>query len=894
MPLHPDPARPGDGLVFTGGMNGCAFVATDVNPHTDTFQLWHFQSYSAKNNLIGGADFRAGKTVTDWFGPDEYRSPHPFTFEVTNVLHHGPDGWHVTSQESVQEHGNPHIGRQTTRPFRLDPPGEADRVQMTVGPYHINAKEQVERFDDLANKLQGKLPPTTDPKFRTVRNELLGQLGDLRSRLVAQADAVGALTQPGTTMQQVHDGAAALHQQAAADHQHAQGESMLFTARMSALGHANPRFHELEALQRQLFDEFAPQDDRSWLSVMSRDSAGQLQRLAEEQQHDPAPGFGSLPSAPPDTTHGTGASEHQQSRAMDVDEPAPAVPHRQDADGDTVMQEHSESNGRKRGRDEDEADRPVDEREAKRQRTPSYENTDAVMHDRGYQAVGTRHPLTQDLMSYLGGEPKVHPPMSSSLLGKVNPHTAPVHPGEGFRPGNDLNACLENVEAYRDTHFGRPRVSGQTLHGNVEPIPGNTLWKRHDGPALFGEGDAAVRKLMEKVQAGGPGSFATVLGVGKEGAGHAVALVHDRDGQLRWADLTDRKVTPAAGGMPENFRSDWTVWASVADPRENNISGPHDPNFMDTYSTFTRPPAEHTPEPMDVDDFGTVPPSEAGGRAGGFAEDRPVALQNHTEQSHEQIRTTNVEQQGAQQAFGSRPSETQAPHPGDAPPPPPPPPPSAPARWRAAVTPRRRPRRRPSTTRRPATRRTSTPRWTSTRRAGRHTPAQDAGGRRADRGRRHRPRLAARAGRLPQRGAALQRPADDAIRHRPALAHRALGADPPGGERSRRAFRGVGVGRTHQRHHGVQEVPAGAQRRRGEGLPGGQGTLGRHRRAARRTARGSVAPAVAPGVAPRPRRPGVRLHRALPDHVVRLVRGRPGGRARRGGDAGPPRRLPAG
>ncbi|MEV7175321.1 hypothetical protein [Kitasatospora sp. NPDC093679] len=623
VPLHPDPARPGDGLVFTGGMNGCAFVATDVNPHTDTFQLWHFQSYSAKNNLIGGADFRAGKTVTDWFGPDEYRSPHPFTFEVTNVLHHGPDGWHVTSQESVQEHGNPHIGKQTTRPFRLDPPSEADRVQMTVGPYHINAKEQVERFDDLANKLQNKLPPATDPKFLTVRNELLGQLGDLRGRLVAQADAVGALTQPGTTMQQVHDGAAALQQQAAVDRQHAQDESMLFTARMSALGQANPRFHELEALKRQLFDEFAPQDERSWLSVMSRDSEGQLQRLAEEQhQHDPAPGFGSLPSAqPPDATHGTGASEHRQSRAMDVDEPAPAVPHRQDADGDTVMQERSEPNSRKRGRDED--DRPVAEREAKRQRTPSYENSDAVMHDRGYQAVGTRHPLTQDLMGYLGGEPKVHPPMSSSLLGKVNPHAAPVHPGEGFRPGNDLNACLENVEAYRDTHFGRPRVSGQTLHGNVEPIPGNTLWKRHDGPALFGEGDAAVRKLMEKVQAGGPGSFATVLGAGKEGAGHAVALVHDRDGQLRWADLTDRKVTPATGGMPENFRSDWTVWASVADPHENNISGPHDPNFMDTYSTFTRPPAEHAPEPMDVDAFGTVPPSETVGRSTGDAPPPP-------------------------------------------------------------------------------------------------------------------------------------------------------------------------------------------------------------------------------------------------------------------------------
>ncbi|GAA4836323.1 toxin glutamine deamidase domain-containing protein [Kitasatospora terrestris] len=611
VPLHPDPARPGDALVFTGGMNGCAFVATDVNPHTDTFQLWHFQSYSAKNNLIGGADFRAGKTVTDWFGPDEYRSPHPFTFEVTNVLHHGPDGWQITSQESVQEHGNPHIGRQTTRPFRLDPPTEADRVRMTVGPYHINAKEQVERFDDLANKLVGKLPPATDQKLLPVRNELLAQVRDMRARLAQQADAVGALKQPDTTMQQVHDGAVALHQQAAADHQFAQDQAMLFTARISAMGHSSERFHELESLQRQLFAEFAPQNDRSWLSVMSRDSAGQLQSLADAQQHDPAAGFGSLPtSTPPATTHGTGTGtgtpEHRQSDPMDVDQADRTAPHQRDADGDAVMHEPAQPNDRKRGRDEDDDpdEQPVAEREAKRRRTPSYENTDAVMHDRGYQAVDREHPLTQELVRYLGGEPTVHPPMSSLLLGKVNPHAAPVHPAEGFRVGNDLNACLENVEAYRDTHFGRPRVSGQTLHGTVEPIPGNTLWKRHDGPALFGEGDAAVAKLMDTVRAGGPGSFATVLGAGKEGAGHAVALVHDRDGQLRWADLTDRKVTPATGRMPENFRSGWTLWASVADPRENNISGPHDPDFMDTYSTFTRPGPEPTPEPMDVDGFG--------------------------------------------------------------------------------------------------------------------------------------------------------------------------------------------------------------------------------------------------------------------------------------------------
>ncbi|MFC8721858.1 toxin glutamine deamidase domain-containing protein, partial [Kitasatospora sp. NPDC057198] len=297
----------------------------------------------------------------------------------------------------------------------------------------------------------------------------------------------------------------------------------------------------------------------------------------------PAPTPHQAPPAPPSTTaHGTGASEHQQPR------PADATASARSADGDTPPSQPAPSNSRKRGRDEDEDDQPVSEREPKRSRTPSYENSDAVMQDRGFRAVGPHDPLTQDLVSHLGGEAKAHPPVTPELLGKVNPHAAPVHPGEGFRVGDDLNACMENVEAYRDTHFGRPRVAGQTLHGDVEQNPGSTLWKRHDAPARFGEGTAAVPKLMETVRAGGPGSFATVLGAGREGTGHVVALVHDQDGQLRWADLSDRTTAPATGGLPENFRSDWTVWASVADPHGNNISGPHDPEFVSTYSDFAR------------------------------------------------------------------------------------------------------------------------------------------------------------------------------------------------------------------------------------------------------------------------------------------------------------------
>ncbi|WP_033219570.1 toxin glutamine deamidase domain-containing protein [Kitasatospora phosalacinea] len=337
-----------------------------------------------------------------------------------------------------------------------------------------------------------------------------------------------------------------------------------------------------------------------------------------------AQGFGSLPSPPPPGVQ-RGAEpmdldsppRSPAAEPMDLDTP-PVEPHPVDRDGDAVMKEADQpptdqppahqpqgaaEPGTKRGREEDEEEssgEPV----AKRQRTPEYENSSAVMTDRGYDRIGPEHPLTGELVNYLGGAPKLHPPMSNSLLQKVNPHREPASPDALFRPGNDLNACLENVEAYRDTHFGRPRVSGRTVQGTVEPIPGNTLWKRHDGPALFGQGPDAVQKLMDRVRDGGPGSFATVLGIGASGSGHghAVALVHDRDGTLRWADLTDRKVTVANGAMPDNYRADWTVWASVADPHENNISGPHDPQFMERFSTFTG--SADRPDPMDIDTFG--------------------------------------------------------------------------------------------------------------------------------------------------------------------------------------------------------------------------------------------------------------------------------------------------
>ncbi|MFJ5884496.1 toxin glutamine deamidase domain-containing protein [Kitasatospora cineracea] len=329
-------------------------------------------------------------------------------------------------------------------------------------------------------------------------------------------------------------------------------------------------------------------------------------KIATPRRRTPA---GPDAERPPVRTDGPGHEPSQQRPAVPGQHesgPKPEqrttgpVEHRTPADADAG----TGPNDRTRGRED--RDEPGTERDPKRRRTPAYENTDGVLNDRGYRSFGPDHPLTKDLTGYVGGADRPHPAMSNSLLQKVNPHEAPVHEGPGGRRPEDLNACLENVEAYRDTHFGRPRVSGQTLHGTVEPVPGNALWKRHDGPARFGEGPDGIQKLMEQVKQGGPGSFATVLGAGKDGgAGHAVALVHDRDGTLRWADLTDRKVTVADGSMPENFGKDWTVWASVADPHENNISGPHDRDFMETYSDFPRPEERPLPEPTaDHEGFG--------------------------------------------------------------------------------------------------------------------------------------------------------------------------------------------------------------------------------------------------------------------------------------------------
>ncbi|MEV6207938.1 toxin glutamine deamidase domain-containing protein [Kitasatospora sp. NPDC051914] len=207
---------------------------------------------------------------------------------------------------------------------------------------------------------------------------------------------------------------------------------------------------------------------------------------------------------------------------------------------------------------------------AKRRRTPAYENTDAVLHDRGYRPADTdQHAALRDFT-----EGHRFPEPTPELLSLITPHRQPVSPGPDFRLGDDLQSCLEAVEAYRDTHYGRPRPSGQSLTGSVEQHAAQVLNRRHDLPHLFGEGRPAVDSLLDHVRRGGPGSFATVL-VGREGeVGHTVALVNGTDGQLRWVDpSTHRSWDATPGSLPDPRTTGWKVWASAAGPDESTLPG---------------------------------------------------------------------------------------------------------------------------------------------------------------------------------------------------------------------------------------------------------------------------------------------------------------------------------
>ncbi|MFJ1708055.1 toxin glutamine deamidase domain-containing protein [Kitasatospora sp. NPDC088346] len=228
----------------------------------------------------------------------------------------------------------------------------------------------------------------------------------------------------------------------------------------------------------------------------------------------------------------------------------------------------------KRARDEDvrsEETAPP----AKRQRTPSYENTAAVLEGRGLQPP-TREQF-EALTDHLAGKgegrfPKVTP----ELLEAVNPHRDAIN-------GDDLHNCLEVTEALRDTHYGRPRPSARPYEGRPEDSPAWTLLKRHDTPHKWGVDQGGVDLLLEKVHEAGPGSFSTVL-FGKPGEeGHAVALVHGQDGKLMWADPSTRQTWEAEPGkLPGEWAEGQHVWAATSGPHEETIAAEMDHSIFES------------------------------------------------------------------------------------------------------------------------------------------------------------------------------------------------------------------------------------------------------------------------------------------------------------------------
>ncbi|MGW4652388.1 toxin glutamine deamidase domain-containing protein [Kitasatospora sp. NPDC004289] len=307
---------------------------------------------------------------------------------------------------------------------------------------------------------------------------------------------------------------------------------------------------------------------------------------AGQGQVPPAAGFGSPDQAPPvlGRVTPTAVPDGSLPKAPASRSDGTPPPH-QPAPG------HGNGTGRKRGRDEE-----PDETPDKWRRTPAYENSDAVLMGRGYLPASDAQ--YDALAEHTQGAKFPQP--TKELLGLVDPHKVPVTPPPGFRPGSDLHNCLEGVEAYRDTHFGRPRPSGQTFTGEAELGVASMLNKRHDVPHLFGTGQPAVDSLIDKVKQGGPGAFATVM-VGKEGAeGHALALVNlppqdGKPGGPHWVDTSKKTSWPAEpGALPDRRAGDWKVWASAVDGREQTLPGmTPDPEFREHFgANDTRTPAE--------------------------------------------------------------------------------------------------------------------------------------------------------------------------------------------------------------------------------------------------------------------------------------------------------------
>ncbi|MGK4578997.1 toxin glutamine deamidase domain-containing protein [Kitasatospora sp. HPMI-4] len=222
---------------------------------------------------------------------------------------------------------------------------------------------------------------------------------------------------------------------------------------------------------------------------------------------------------------------------------------------------------------------------AKRQRTPEYERSDAVLQGRGVERV-TRE-QHEKLKEHLRGTGEGRfPELTTELLEHVNPHETSVD-------GTSLHNCLEATGALRDTHYGKPRPADRPLEGRPEDDAGWSVLKQQGAPALFGEGQHGIDALHEQVKKAGPGSFSTVLTGKPPQEGHALALVHGKDGTLHWADPTTHRTWEAKPGeLPGHMGKDDKVWAATTGPHEEPVSGgTHDHSLFE-------PDAPH---------FGTTP-----------------------------------------------------------------------------------------------------------------------------------------------------------------------------------------------------------------------------------------------------------------------------------------------
>ncbi|MEV5384472.1 toxin glutamine deamidase domain-containing protein [Streptomyces sp. NPDC052721] len=209
----------------------------------------------------------------------------------------------------------------------------------------------------------------------------------------------------------------------------------------------------------------------------------------------------------------------------------------------------------------------------KRARTWSYENTEAVLRDRGL--VPPTRAQYEALDSYVraAGDGR-QLELTPELLRLVNPHSRSVDGGE-------LLVCLEATEALRDTFFGRPRPAGQPQTSRAEQSPGWTLFKRHGAPVVHGPSELGVDALLARVREAGPGTFSTVL-FGREGEdGHALALVHTAAG-IVWADATTHRVWAGEDGqLPGEWARGRMVWAATSGPDEVDLGGRTDQRLFD-------------------------------------------------------------------------------------------------------------------------------------------------------------------------------------------------------------------------------------------------------------------------------------------------------------------------